>query len=84
MIIVGNIVEVGKKVVTIISAVMTLSNTHPLLICYNIVAAMLLGQMRCQDIKAPAELRKYHVVWVSWSQGGSRTERRAQICQTKV
>ncbi|TNN80785.1 hypothetical protein EYF80_009019 [Liparis tanakae] len=49
-------------------------NTHPLLICDNVVAAMLLGQMWCQDIKAPAKLRKHHVVWVSWRQGGSTTE----------
>lgn len=40
-------------------------NTHPLLVCDNVVAAMLLGQMRRQDIKAAAELGEHHVVGVS-------------------
>lgn len=39
--------------------------THPLLIGHNVVTAMLLGQMWCQDIKTPSELREDHVVWVS-------------------
>ncbi len=75
---VWNPTKVGRRVISIISAVtvqqhttalqsirLTLPNTHPLLICDNVVAAVLFGQMRCQDIKAPAELRKHHVVWVS-------------------
>lgn len=40
-------------------------NTHPFLVRNNVVAAMLLGQVRRQDIKAATELRENHVVGVS-------------------
>lgn len=54
-------------------------NTHPLLIRDDVVAAVLLGQMWCQDVKAPAELRKHHVVWVSWRQGRSRNAQKTKV-----
>lgn len=34
---------------------------------------MFLGQVWSQDIKAPAELRKHHVVWVTWRENQNQT-----------
>lgn len=59
-------VTVQPHTIALLSIRLDLPNTHPLLICDNVVAAMPLGQMWCQDIEAPAELREHHVVWVSW------------------
>lgn len=42
--------------------------THPLLIHHDVVAPVLLGQVRGQDVKAPSELRKHHVVGVPCGQ----------------
>lgn len=40
--------------------------TYPLLVHHDVVTSMFLGQVWGQDIKAPAEFRKHHVVWVTW------------------
>lgn len=53
--------------------------THPLLIRDDVVAPVLLGQMRRQDVEAPAELRKHHVVRVSWRQEGSRNAPNGEV-----
>lgn len=50
---------------------MTLTQgTYPLLIHHDVVAPMLFGQVWGQDIKAPPELRKHHVVRVTWGSKG--------------
>lgn len=46
--------------------------TYPLLIHHYVVAPMLLGQVWSKDIKATAELRKHHVVWVTWRENQSQ------------
>jgi len=50
--------------------------TYPLLIHHNVVAPVLLGQVRGQDVKAPPELRKHHVVGVPWGEQGRAGLRR--------
>lgn len=44
--------------------------TYPLLIHHDVVAPMLFGQVWGQDVKAPPELRKHHVVRVTWGSKG--------------
>lgn len=44
--------------------------TYPLFVHHNVVAPVLLGQVRGQDVKAPPELRKHHVVGVPWGEHG--------------
>lgn len=44
--------------------------TYPLLIHHDVVAPVLFGQVRGQDIKAPPELCKHHVVGVTWGSKG--------------
>lgn len=50
-------------------------DAHPLLVGDDVVAAMLLGQVRCQDVEAPAELGKHHVVGVSCRKQTSKKTR---------
>lgn len=44
--------------------------TYPFLVHHNVVAPVLLGQVWGQDVKAPPELRKHHVVGVPWGEQG--------------
>lgn len=44
---------------------------YPLLIHHDVVAAVLLGEVWGQHVKAPPELSKHHMVRVAWS-GESR------------
>lgn len=44
---------------------------YPLLIHHDVVAAMLLGEVWGQHVKAPPELGKHHMVRIAWS-GESR------------
>lgn len=44
--------------------------TYPFLVHHDVVAPVLLGQVRGQDVKAPPELRKHHVVGVPWGEQG--------------
>lgn len=53
------------------------SATYPPLIRDNVIAPMLLGQARGEDIKAPPELCKDHVIRVTC--GGRKKERRAAL-----
>lgn len=46
------------------AALVPAQGTYPLLIHHDVVAPVLLGQVRGQDVKAPPELRKHHVVRV--------------------
>lgn len=48
--------------------------THPSLVCHDVVAAMFLGQLWRQDVKAPAELWEHHVVRVPWGPEGAGQE----------
>lgn len=50
-------------------------HAYPLLVHHDVVAPVLLGQVRGQDVEAPPELGEHHVVGVAW--GGEAQEKGA-------